>query len=92
MSDQPPIELPDNEEEEAVGSYAKSTLEQLRMRLRGGPCFLIACGSSHIRYYCGEQWCDNPNHARRYATQAQAEEVWRQMTTLENCRVEQHIW
>jgi len=71
-------------------SHAKSVLEQMRLKLQGGPCFLIECGA---RYYCGPgDWCDNPEHAHRYAAEEQALEVSRHMNTLEERRVVKHIW
>jgi len=47
-----------------------------------------------VRYYGGKKgdWCDNPEHAHRCATEEQAGEVSRHMNTVEDRRVVKHIW
>jgi hypothetical protein len=77
-------------------TIAEQVLDQMRMKLRGGICWLIECGDGAVtRYYGGEpgDWCDNPNHAHRYPTQEAAEEICRRyLYNVEGRRVEKHIW
>lgn len=54
--------------------------------------WLIECGSPAL-YYCGEaDWCSNANHARKFATQTEADQLASTMKTMEPVRVVEHMW
>lgn len=56
------------------------------------PAWLIECGSP-AQYLCNDKsWCNNSDHAHRFATKLDAELIARNMTTMEPVRVAEHVW
>lgn len=54
--------------------------------------WLIECGSP-ADYWCAPgDWCSNPNHAHKFATEAEAKAVTVGMRTMEPVRVCEHQW
>ena len=78
--------------EQAALSRLEDRVTQLERRAKSGTWWLIECGSP-ATYFCGDgDWCSNPNHAHRFATQAEAKERSSVMTTMEPVRVCEHQW
>jgi len=54
--------------------------------VHGKPC------EEPIAYFCGPgDWCNNPNHAKRFLTREDAKKVADEMIGS-NARVEEHMW
>ena len=46
-----------------------------------------------LLYFCAVgDWCSNPNHAKKFATRQEAEEVQRTMFNPSVARVAEHEW
>jgi hypothetical protein len=54
--------------------------------------WLIECGSPAL-YYCPDgQWCSNANHANQFPTKEGAEDMAKDMKTMEPVRIVEHMW
>jgi hypothetical protein len=71
----------------------ETRVQQLERKQKDGVWWLIECGNP-ATYYCTDRsWCDNPNHAHRFQTKAEAEEKMGTMEyTLEPLRIVDHCW
>ena len=46
-----------------------------------------------VRYYCGPgEWCDNPNHAKKFPTEKLARRTSYDLKTMDPLRVVEHSW
>jgi hypothetical protein len=54
--------------------------------------WLIEVGRPVIYYLRSGDWCSNPNHAHRFATEAEALEVIKGLQCMEPPRACEHSW
>lgn len=80
-----------------TAAEARQMLEHVLGRNFAGTAWLIELDDplGNVQYYCGPgDWCNSPNHAKKFPSEQAARESrdWYEMLSPQNMRIAEHIW
>lgn len=75
-----------------IRTYIRSLTEVSPDTIEPRAYWLIECGFPATYFRRNGDWCSNPNHARRFRSQAEALEKSNTLRTMEPIRVVEHSW